>query len=368
MPGRSAAIGLGMMLIALLAGACGKDNPLGPEMNADEMRLATAQGIDPARLAEAELQARNKESLLSLLVARRGVLVLERYYHGTDRSTAFNVKSVSKSYLSALTGIALREGFLTSLDQTVAGFLPEYFPAGNSEQKRQITIRHLLTMSLGLQWNEIGPVGAAWIASADWLEFTLDLPLTSTPGQVFNYNTSGTHLLAAVLARASGMSTLEFADQYLFQPAGMTIRRWDRDPRGNYFGGSEMYFTARDMLQLGNLYLNHGALEGRQVVPAEWVQESIRQQAPPMMSWFVQNYGSLGYGYLWWRTWFGEHPAFFAWGWDGQFIFVVPDLELVVVATSALRTDGDEEASLEHQRGVFRLVGDRLVPAVSPEE
>jgi len=352
-----------LSFIAVLTVCCG-NNPLesGDETLSAEI---AAQGFDPAGLAAAENRAAQITYLQSLLIIRNGTIVSEHYYHGTNRSTAFNIYSVSKSYLSALVGIALQEGHIESLDQTVHEFFPEYFQSGDV-QKRRITIRHLLTMTPGLDWYELGPIAESWLASRDWIKFFIDLPLARTPGNFFNYSTAGTHVLSAILTKAAGMSLMEFAENKLFRPGSMTVLRWDRDYQGYYYGGWGMYFTVRDMAKLGEIYLNGGAYGGKQIVPAGWVQESTRKQVNVTIDWFLDR-GVNSYGYLWWQMNSGGYTVFFAWGHAGQFVFVVPDLELVVAITSSEQSTVTESTWLNHEKSVFSLLENYIIPAANSE-
>jgi CubicO group peptidase (beta-lactamase class C family) len=311
---------------------------------------SAAEGIDPRGLAEAErVILENKPEVRSLLVIRRGRLVYEKYFRGASDDQAFNVKSVTKSVTSALTGIALRERLLRSLDEKVSDLMPEYFAAQTDARKKQITLRHLLTMTAGFEWVENGPVTAAWIESADHAKFTFDLPLVTDPGKGYNYNTALSHLLSVIITRQSKMSMLEFARRRLFAPFGIKARRWDTDQQGFCEGGSELYLTARDMARFGFLYLNAGQWEGKEIVPAEWVRESLRPHAAKGPLW-------ADYGYQWWIGQDDELPSFSALGYGGQVIHITPKLDLVVVMTSTT-TDPSNDVSL--------LILEHILPAVS---
>ncbi len=281
-----------------------------------------------------------------LLVVHRGKIVHETYHHGDSADTCYNIKSASKGVLSALVGIALREKLIKGVDQSIAELLPEYFERIDDPRKKAITLRHLLTMRAGLAWAENGPSTHEWFFSNDLTEWTLNSRLSSEPGTSFNYSTPLTHTLAVILARTSGTDLFDFSRKHLFDPVGMNVRFWFRDMQGNYFGGSEMHMSARDMARFGFLYLNKGRWAGRQIVPENWVVESVRKQTgkdqPP-------------YGYLWWIGECLGSPLFAASGWGGQLICVVPDKDLVVVITTDLKQPGDDG---------MKIVTDCIVPAV----
>ena len=265
-------------------------------------------------------------NLHSLLVVRHGRLIVERYFGGSHSQDAWNVKSVTKSMLSALVGIALERGYIRSLDQPVLDFFPEYRGEVTDPRARQMTLRHLLTMSAGLEWQENGPIAFRCMSSPDWIRFILKSKLAADPGARWNYSSAMPHLLSAVLTKASGTNTLAFARQSLFDPIGAVIGGWSQDPRGYYYGGSEICMTPRDMAKFGYLYLNNGEWNGKQIVPAAWVRASTRQT------------NSAHYAFLWWLDTFESHSIYFAQGLGGQYIVVVRDLDAVIVTTSYLPT------------------------------
>jgi CubicO group peptidase (beta-lactamase class C family) len=339
------------------------------------------QGVDPRRLEAGLLELSQVDALRSLLVARNGVLVSENYFRGADSATGFAVKSVSKSILSAATGVAIARGALKGLDQPIATILPEYFPPrlrgpGVSDRvlgvraqadslRRLITVRDLLTMEAGFSWLENGPeasISTAWELSSDWIRFVTELPFTAPPGQRFTYNTAATHLLSAVLGRATGMGTRRFAERYLLHPAGITVAGWDKDPRGIDFGGSEVYLTARGMVRFGLLYLNHGAWGNRSIVPEPWVRASTAPQASFDSTARAHTRADItGYGYLWWLRDAAGHPSWLAWGYGGQSITVIPDLGLVVTATGDLAS----RAGARVNDAVFQFIDRSLIPAIT---
>jgi len=295
-----------------------------------------AEGIDPRGLAEVErIFAEQRPEVRSLLLIRNGRLVYEKYFRGASAEQAFNVKSVTKSFTSALTGIALREGLLRSPGQKLSELLPEYFDARTDARKREITLRHLLTMTAGFEWTENGTVTMEWNRSADRTKFTLDLPLIVDPGKGHTYNSALSNLLSVIIARQSKVSLLEFARNQLFGPLGIRTQRWDTDQQGYYKGGSDLYLTARDMARFGFLYLNAGQWEGKQIVPVEWIWESLRPYSAKDPFW-------ADYGYQWWIGQDDELPAFFASGYGGQMIHIVPKLDLVVIVTSTINDTGND--------------------------
>jgi CubicO group peptidase (beta-lactamase class C family) len=318
------------------------------------------QGIDPGLLQQAYAQARETPGIRSLLVQRHGVLVAEEYFHGGAADSLEQVWSVTKSVTSILIGMALEQGSLTSLDQTLAEFLT---PIVDSlpQDKGRITLRQLLTMSSGLDWHEMdgGDEYNRWVTSGDMLQYVIDRPWVSAPGETFLYNTGGTHLLSAVFTVATGATELDFARQHLFGPLGITQSDWWTDERGYSTGGMGLHLRARDMVKLGELFLRGGAWNGARVVSGAWVQASTSSHITTgNVVWFGPEYG-----YLWWIGHGQGHDFYFANGFAGQFIFVVPGLDLVIVATSGWH-GMDWDAAGAQWAGVMDVIVNHVLPAV----
>jgi len=338
------------------------------------------QGMDPAVLDDLDtIVPESYPQVRSVLVVRHGYLVYERYWQGVDAGDGHNSFSVTKSFTSALVGIALDDGKLKGLDQTVEELLADHLPANADPRLRQVTLKQLLTMTSGLAGDDstLGGDDDSWIEmlkSPDWVRHILSQPLVSAPGAEFAYTDKNAHLLSAIVADATGQSTLAYARAKLFGPLGIatdnalqqTISHWPltpaeleayeqapvawpRDPQGYHVGGSFLRLPARDLAKLGYLYLNGGRWDSTQVVPADYVAASTQPQSDPTM-------GPGDYGYLWWVTNETGHDSFRAMGFGGQLIQVIPDLDLVVVITS----DADQG-----RYDAPNLVGAVIVSAVS---
>jgi CubicO group peptidase (beta-lactamase class C family) len=287
--------------------------------------------------------------LRSLLVSVRGEMVFERYFHGARATSLANIKSASKSLISALVGIAIDRKLLTGVEQPIDAFFPGVLTGEANAGKRQITVEHLLTMQSGLASTSNRNYGA-WVTSGNWVRFALMRPLESLPGTRMIYSTGNSHLLSAVITKVSGSSTWQFAQAALAKPLGFSLARWPQDPQGVYFGGNDMLLTPRQMLAFGELYLHRGRVGDRQVLPASWVDASFVPRTRSRIS-------DQMYGYGWWIRDVAGTRVFFAWGYGGQFIFVVPTLDLVVATTSTSTTDDDRRA---HRRTVDDLI-ERLI-------
>lgn len=320
-----------------------------------------AHGLAPGELDAARDALREDAPHMdSLLVVRGGDLVYEWYGDTAAPDQLHAVKSVTKSVTSALTGIALDTGDLASIDEPLGFLLPEVFSTVDDRRKREITLRNLLTMRSGLGWAEYGASVVEMTASPNWLEYVLDHDRVADPGAVFNYSTGDTQLLAAALQQVTGMTLLDYADLYLFKPLGITRREWASDPQGITIGGAELKLTPRDMAKFGYLYLNQGHWDGTQLVPAEWVEQSHTPQID--LERQPDDCSDLSYGLLWWLRTQGGHPSAIAVGFGGQFIYVIPALDMVVVMTGDLASAPD---AFRDNRMLcqFNLVEERIVPA-----
>jgi CubicO group peptidase (beta-lactamase class C family) len=302
-------------------------------------------------LTEAAEVAARLPRLHSLLVSQRGQLIFERYFNGARPTRPANMKSASKSVISALVGIAIDRALIRGVREPIAGYFPEVLKGEPDQRKARITVEHLLTMQAGLASTSSRNYGA-WVLSPNWVRYALRQPIVFEPGGEMEYSTGNTHLLSAIITKAARKSTWQFAGEALAGPLGFTLPRWPQDPQGIFFGGNDMLMTPRQMLAFGELYLNGGRAGGRQVVSSRWVEASLAPRARSR-----RGQGDRFYGYGWWIRELAGRPVPYAWGYGGQFIFLVPDLDLVVVTTAA-STVGDERRS--HLRAVQDLV-ERLI-------
>ena len=315
---------------------------------------AQQQGLDPEMLDAADKRIKdNYPNVYSLLVIRHGYLVYEKYYQGMDENDANPVYSVTKSVMSALTGIAIRDGLITGTDQKFSEFFPEYFTQIDDARKKDITIENVLTMTGGLE--SIDSDYYSYFTSSDYLEYALLKPLTDTPGEKFVYNTGLTNFLSAVIARTSGINTKEYADKYLFSKIGISVDSWDSDSHKKTIGGTGISMKPTDMAKFGYLYLNKGLWDGTQVIPSEWIEESTQKH--------ISVDGTADYGYLFWlltiqdTTNNTEYASYRASGMGGQYIMEIPDLDMVVVITA----NGD--SSSKDGADTLAVITDYVIPS-----
>lgn len=327
-----------------------------------------AQGLDPGRVLAAYRKAHNLSNIYSLLVVKNGFLVAEKYFHGQAHNIANPTASVTKSIVSCLTGIALRENILSSLDQMITGFFPEVDWPALDPRKSQITIRQMLQMRSGFPWEEFSGHINRLFSTRHWIPLIEEFPLTSDPGTEFGYSNLTAHLLAIILARAADTSLASFAQTHLFHPLGVQAGYWPADASGYNYGSGDLCLKPRDMAKFGLLFLNSGMFDGSPVIPPEWVSESLTPYSfnvyarggSYLEGKILSSFDVLDYGYLWWSSKAGAHPFHYAWGHGGQLIVLVHDLDMVVV-TSANNLAGQfGEAAWQKEKAIMEMVGELI--------
>ena len=283
----------------------------------------------------------NEIQIDGLLVIRNGFVVLEEYPANYGPEDIHHLFSCTKSVTSTLVGIASNLGYLASIDDSVLGFFSGYNISNPSQRKDAISIGNLLTMTTGISWDEehygqdLNDYNKM-VRSDDWIQYVLDKPMTSNPGEFFYYNSGASHLLSAIIQQSTGNSTLDFAIENLFEPLGITEYEWGMDPKGIYSGASGLKLKPSDMAKIGYLYLREGLWEGIQILPQDWVQTSSTLQ--------VQVDEILGYSYQWWVL--PELGVYYALGWGYQSIIIVPSYDLVIVVTAATLDSSVEVESI----------------------
>ncbi len=317
-----------------------------------------SQGLDPAVVADAYQNAARLPNVYSLLVVKNGVLVAERYFHGRNVDSAGRVASVTKSYISALAGIALREGILTSLDQRLPEFFPELDWPNMDPRKADITLRQILQMRSGFPWEEMANLIDELVSTSNWIRFIEEFPLNADPGAQFGYSNLMAHAMAVILARAADTPLLPFARTHLFEPLGARIISWPMDASGYYFGSGDMCITARDMAKFGLLYLNGGIHNGVQIVPSAWVDDSLESYSTGIYGDQLGGYlRQIEYGYFWWAATAGSNRFNYAWGHGGQLIILLHHLQMVIVTTADSLHGQFGDAAWQKERAVIDLAG-----------
>ncbi|MGI6854958.1 serine hydrolase domain-containing protein [Mesorhizobium sp. 1B3] len=266
-------------------------------------------------------------ALKTVLVARDGVVLAERGYRDNKVTTPTNIKSASKTVMSALVGIAIEKGLLEGPDQRIAPLLRADLPPEADPRLQDITIGNLLSMQAGLDRTS-GPNYGRWVASNNWVRAALAQPFVDEPGGRMLYSTGSTHLLSAILTRRSGRSTRELAREWLGPLPNFAIGGWERDPQGIYLGGNQMAMSARSLLAFGELYRNNGRMpDGKQLLSPEWIAASWQQRT-------TSQFNGDGYGYGWFLRNIAGQDVKYAWGYGGQMLYIAPAIGLTVVMTS----------------------------------
>jgi CubicO group peptidase (beta-lactamase class C family) len=333
---------LGLLVLALcLLTACGS-SPSPAELTAVDYTPQTVdlwpvstpgeQGLDPDLVAELYYHAAELETIYSLLVFKNGYLVAEDYYHIGTPELQVNIHSVTKSITSALVGIALEEGCLSSVDQKMMEFFPELEGQITDPRKNEITIRQMLQMRAGFPWEESSAELFDLLFSGFHNDTLVYVPLVRDPGSDSEYSNLTSHIIGMIVARACGTDLISFAQEHLFSPLGIEPGFWQQDWDGNYLGFSDLHLSAIDLAKFGLMYLNGGVYEGEQIVPAAWVEESLQIYSEKTWKYRVgPNWDDNAYGYQWWSIKAGNYRYDMAWGHGGQQIILLDDLDMVIV-------------------------------------
>lgn len=289
--------------------------------------------------------ARRLTGLHTLIVAQAGEVLAERVYRGPPATRPVNVKSLSKSIIALLTGIAIDRGVLTGTGQKVADLLPADLPDDPDPRLDRLTIGHLLSMQAGLERTS-GPYYGAWVESRNWVRTALARPFVAEPGGRMLYSTGNSHLLSAILTRTSGESTLALARDWLGDPLDMAIPPWTRDPQGIYMGGNQMALSPRALLAIGEMLRRGGvAADGTRLVSEGWIRE---MWTPRTTSPFTGD----AYGYGWFLRETGARPAVYGWGYGGQLLYLLPGIDMVVVITSDPDTPSGRTGYVDELHGL----------------
>ena len=290
------------------------------------------QKMNLKAIDDAEKAAAGLSDIRSFLVMWNGSVVSENYYGGATAATLHHARSITKSIVSVLIGIAIDKGLIGSVDEKVLDYIPELQSQDNDLRKNQITIKHLLTMTSGFQWTETGE----WFFSATSAAISeaWKRPLAGNPGEIYNYDSPSTDLLTVILTRATKRDARTFATENLFAPLGIAHFEWEQDPAGYHRGSAGLVTRAQDLAKIGQLYLQNGQWNKYQIVSPEWIEESV---AP-----HVRVNEAISYGYLWRSRQVDSIEHYFGMGYGGQYLMVVPKLKMVIAANHEWQVSGEE--------------------------
>jgi CubicO group peptidase (beta-lactamase class C family) len=322
-----------MLLASISCAAADAQGGAAPAWPTKEWQTSTPeeQGMDSTALAKL-IAFGTGRSFDSLLIARHGKIVLDAYYAPYTADIPHAINSATKAVIGTLTAIALRDGLLDSPNHPALEFFGDRSVADVDDKKRAITVQSLLDMTSGIDWREPldgRPDSVIEMArSPDWIQFILDRPMSSAPGDIFNYDSGNPHLLSAIITKLTGMSAWDYAKAKLFGPLGIDAANWRHDPQGISIGGFGLALHPRDMAKIGYLYLRNGQWEDRPLLPPAWIDRVSHATVNMNASWEPD----LRYSNFFWA--FPNRKVYMAVGYHCQLIMVFPELDIVTVATA----------------------------------
>ena len=291
------------------------------------------QGMDSEVLANMIESIRESgKKIDSITIIRNGYLVNETYFYPYPKGLKHILNSCTKSFISALVGMAINEGQIKSVNDKVLDYFPGLNITANDQRKQKLAVKNLLTMSTGLDWKFSNNASTnQMLQSENWTKFVLDQPMLKKPGNTFNYCNGAAQVLSSIIQKSTGKNSADLAAEKL--KIGIEDMHWSSSPENVNSGYSGIYLQPDDMAKFGYLYLKKGNWNGQQLIPEKWIKESTRTQIKATWTPIFP-----GYGYMWWINRFGGYAAL---GYGGQYIFVVPELEMVVVFTGGLYQGND---------------------------
>ena len=326
----------------------------------DDWQVSTPdeQGLDPMLVTKLYYNASKLSRLYGLLVVKSGSLIAEDYFNEGSVDSKNELQSATKSVTSALVGVALEQGCLSSLDQKMMDFFPEFAGQITDPRKEQITIRDMLQMRSGYPNEETGgPELWEALLSGDYMPLIKNVPLTIDPGTEFQYSGLTSHWLGVIVARACDTDLKSFAQEHLFSPLDAEIGEGLQFRDGDYSGLAGMHLSARDMAKFGLLYLNEGEYQGEQIISADYIKNSLQRHIdPPRRS--NGYFRDLGYGYQWWSARAGDRYFNYASGHGGQHIILLDELDMVIVSAADPFWQQHDDESWKHESAIIKLVGE----------
>ena len=311
-----------------------------------QISTPSAQGINEVFLENMIKEINDKRyAIHSLLIIKNGYLVFERYGNPYTPADIHELNSTTKSFVSALFGIVLKEGYISSIEDKMVNYFSGISIQNLTTNKKNIRIEDLLTMRSGLEWNDQNII-MDYFNAENSVKYILDRPMTTAPNTAWHYNSGSSHLLSAIITRKTGKSAADYAKIKLFAPLGIKNYEWSSDRQQINHGGLGLSLKPRDMAKFGYLYLNKGKWENTQIIPEDWVSTST--------SIHSDTYWAGDYGYHWWiknDDCFASHGAF------GQNIYIYPEKNIVIVYTAGLPVETADSTLLQ-------LTSDFIIPAI----
>lgn len=292
------------------------------------------QGIDSLMLAELYYEAAKLKTAFSLIIVKNGFIIAEDYFNGATVNQKYNLQSVTKSFTSALVGLAIEQGRI-NLDDKMMDFFPELKDHVKDPRKFDITVEHLLQMRAGFAWEESSDELLEILFTGFRPSTILEIPLTAEPGNKFQYSNFSSHLLGIIITRSTGQDLKSFAEENLTNPLGIEIGKWIKDWEAYYLGFAELHLSARDLSRFGLLYLNDGKLDTTQLIPKQWIFDSLQRYSEDAWRLRVgRNFKDIGYGFQWWSVRAGNQFYNLAWGHGGQQVALLEEQNMVIIFTA----------------------------------
>ncbi len=298
------------------------------------------------------------EDLYSLLVIRNDNMVIESYFNGNSQNFLNNTQSITKSILSLITGIAIEKNILADTNVVFC----DYFFCEN-ENFDKITLQNLLSMNSGISWDENRDF-VPWMSDLSQVEFTLKKTIVEEPGKNFNYNSGACHLISVILSEANGSDLQEFSIKNFFRPLGIKKINWQKDTQGYFQGSTGLALTPLDITKIGQLILQKGEWNGQTIVDSAWINKILEPNYFVRKTW--SEFKNIMYGDLWWMAQINGQQVYIAWGYGGQFLFIIPKLNSIVVTTAKWRIDASDAS--ETEESILRLVTNFIIPYLKNSE
>lgn len=338
-------------LIITICFGCQTENPISSADNDLPLSTLEKEGLNPVKLDSLVMLIQQEDSfpdIHSLLIIRNGYLVVEEYFNGYNANKRHMIQSVTKSFTSALIGIAINHDVIANVDQKILSFFPDQTNIENLDERKQaICLQDILTMRTGTDYHENGPDAPHWQLNQlakGWDTFYLNRPMINEPGTKFIYDSGGVILLSSILKNLTGIHANVFADEYLFNHLNIENKYWVKNNEEHPHTGGGLHITPRDMAKLGLLYLQNGIWEGNQIISKAWIEESFTKHVDFNVP---ENSPWAGYGYLWWILKLdlsdeSKGYIYAACGLWGQYIFVIPEYDMVVAVTAEAKNGNDQ--------------------------
>lgn len=289
-----------------------------------------------------------EKSTYSAIVSKNNTIVFEEYYNGKTQDSLANIQSLTKGLMSILIGIAIDEKYILNENEKIENYFPEEFKELSDKRKSAITIKHLLNQTSGLSWKGYLE-HKNWMVSENSIQYVLTKPLEEVPGDVYNYNSGATHLLSVILTKATGKSTLEFANAYLFKPLNIKTVKWEKRAQGYYDGaGFGLKMKPKDLLKIGQLVLNKGVFNSKQIVSLDWMGSMLDEKEKRATKWGISK---SKHGYCWYKAELNGEQVDYGMGYGGQFIILIPNKELIIIATHNHDTPNGIDQQIEFLKG-----------------